>query len=204
MHAKMTTVAPPPTPATEFTAESHQEPHRTTEASRQVSSRSPTTPLPPQTTLQHLTVPFDAADPLAPVQDSSTSPLESQIHPDPPLSSASSAHASTASPDRVTSAKADYGWLTDLMARWIEDLNKRYPATLRAEGVEGKVLLTAILRDDGLLSDVRVVKGSGNATLDEVALEDVRNGPLIPLSRPLERAQMPVKFSIIYDLKTVR
>lgn len=90
------------------------------------------------------------------------------------------------------------------MAQWIEDLDKRYPITLRTEGIQGKVTLTAMLHEDGLLSDVRVVKSSGNPTLDQVALEDVRSGPPIKLSRPLERRHMPVKFSISYDLKMAR
>ena len=90
------------------------------------------------------------------------------------------------------------------MAQWIEDLDKRYPIILRTEGIQGKVTLTAMLHEDGLLSDVRVVKSSGNPTLDQVALEDVRSGPPITLSRPLERQKMPVKFSISYDLKTAR
>jgi TonB family protein len=98
----------------------------------------------------------------------------------------------------------DYGWLSELMARWIEDLNKRYPAMLRTEGIQGKVTLTALLHEDGLLSDVRVAKSSGNVALDQVALEDVKNGPPIKLSHPLERSQMWVKFSIVYDLKTAR
>jgi periplasmic protein TonB len=101
-------------------------------------------------------------------------------------------------------AKANYGWLSDLMAKWIQDLDKRYPAMLRTEGVQGKVTLTAVLHQDGLLSDVRVAKSSGNATLDLVALEDVRKGPPIHLSRPLDKPQMPVRFSIIYDLKTAQ
>lgn len=99
--------------------------------------------------------------------------------------------------------KSDYGWLADLMARWIEDLDKRYPAILRTEGIQGKVTLTAMLHEDGMLSDVRVAKSSGNPMLDEVAVEDVKKGPPIRLSRPLERPQMPVKFSLVYDLKTV-
>ncbi len=90
------------------------------------------------------------------------------------------------------------------MAKWIEGLDKHYPATLRAEGVQGKVTLMAMLHENGRLSDVRVVKSSGNAALDEVALEDVQNAPSITLSRPLQRTQMPVKFSISYDLKTAR
>ncbi len=90
------------------------------------------------------------------------------------------------------------------MARWIEDLNKRYPAMLRTEGVQGKVMLAAMLHDNGLLSDVRVIKSSGNTTLDEVALEDVRNGPPINLPHSLKRPQMTVTFSISYDLKAAR
>jgi protein TonB len=90
------------------------------------------------------------------------------------------------------------------MAQWIEDLNKRYPAMLRTEGVQGKVTLTAMLHENGLLSDVRVVKSSGHAALDQIAVEDVTNGHPIALSRPLDRAQMPVRFSISYDLKSAR
>lgn len=101
-------------------------------------------------------------------------------------------------------ARADYGWLATLMAQWIEGLNKRYPAALRTEGIQGKVMLTAMLHEDGMLSDVRVVKSSGNPALDQVALEDVRNGPPVKLSRPLDRSQMAVKFSISYDLKLTR
>jgi TonB family protein len=100
--------------------------------------------------------------------------------------------------------KRDYGWLSELMAKWIEDLDKRYPVILRTEGIHGKVTLTAVLHEDGGLSDVRIAQSSGNAMLDQVAVEDVRKGPPITLSRPLERPHMPVKFSIIYDLKTAR
>lgn len=90
------------------------------------------------------------------------------------------------------------------MTRWIEDLEKRYPAVLRTEGVQGKVTLTAVLHADGLLTDVRVAKSSGHAVLDQVALEDVKKGPPVKLSRALDKPQIPVKFSIVYDLKTVR
>jgi protein TonB len=101
-------------------------------------------------------------------------------------------------------SKVDYGWLADLMAGWIQELNKRYPAVLRTEGIEGRVTLTALLHDDGKLSDVRVAKSSGNAMLDQVAVEDVTKGPPVTLSRPLERPRMTVKFSIIYALKMAR
>ena len=102
------------------------------------------------------------------------------------------------------SVRADYGWLSELMAHWIEDLDKHYPTTLRTEGIQGRVTLVAVLHESGVLSDVRVVTSSGNTMLDEVAVEDVRNGPRVKLSRPLERPQIPVKFSMVYDLRNAR
>ncbi len=122
-----------------------------------------------------------------------------QIDPSPGPQVAANSHAEQFKP-----IKPDYGWLSELMAKWIEDLDKRYPVMLRAEGIQGKVTLTAVLHEDGALSDVRVAKSSGNGMLDQVAVEDVRKGPPITLSHPLERPHMPVKFSIIYDLKTAR
>ncbi len=193
--------APPPESITEFTPEPHQTQPLT--ESQGLTSSVPADS-PPQTALQQLSAPLAVADPASPHHDRSTGPPESQVATDSPLPLASTANASTASTDQLKSTKVDYRWLTELMARWIEDLNKRYPAALRTEGIQGKVMLAAMLHDNGLLSDVRVVKSSGNTALDEVALEDVRNGAPIPLSRPLERAKMPVKFSISYDLKEAR
>ena len=90
------------------------------------------------------------------------------------------------------------------MAKWSQDLDKHYPATLRTEGVQGKVILSALLHDTGVLSDIRVTKSSGNAQLDQAAVEDVKNGPPIKLPRPLERPSMRVKIPIVYILNDMR
>lgn len=90
------------------------------------------------------------------------------------------------------------------MGKWIADLEKPYPPSLRTEGIQGKVVLVAILHDDGALSDVKVSKSSGNALLDQAAVNAVEKGPPIQLSRPLGRPQRPIKFSISYDLRTAR
>lgn len=137
-------------------------------------------------------------------QTDSSSPGDSPSITNAALDPFSAMSASSPSANPQNLAKVDYGWLAALMAQWIEGLNKRYPATLRTEGVQGKVLLTAMLHDDGTLSDVRVARSSGNPALDQVALEDVRNGPPVTLSRALNRSQMAVKFSISYDLKMAR
>ena len=110
--------------------------------------------------------------------------------------------ASLSAADHPQGSKVDYGWLAKAMAQWIEGLDKRYPAMLRTEGVQGKVTLIAMLHDNGTLSDIRVAKSSGNMHLDDVAVEDVRNGPPVRLSRLLDRPHMSVRFSIVYDLRT--
>ena len=190
-------VTPPaPAPIAEVSSESHQE--QFPPDSVPSAATLPT----PHVARQDLSGP--SADAVVPAHESSTAPLESQVAKDSPLDSSSSVMASSAPSNQLRPTKADYGWLAELMAQWIEDLDKRYPITLRTEGIQGKVTLTAMLHEDGLLSDVRVVKSSGNPTLDQVALEDVRSGPPIKLSRPLERRHMPVKFSISYDLKMAR
>ncbi len=186
----------PPAPIADVSSESHQEQFLPDSVP---SAATLTTPPVARQDLSGL-----SADLMMPAHESSTAPLESQVAKDSPLDSSSSVMASSAPSNQLRPTKADYGWLTELMAQWIEDLDKRYPVTLRTEGIQGKVTLTAMLHEDGLLSEVRVVKSSGNPTLDQVALEDVRSGPPIKLSRPLERRQMPVKFSISYDLKMAR
>lgn len=187
-------VTPPaPVPIVEISPELHQE--------QAPPDSVPSVPS-PQVAWQDLAGP--STDLVTSAQERSTVLPESQVAKDSLVDSSSTMIVSSAPPNQLTPTKADYGWLAELMARWIEDLNKRYPATLRTEGIQGKVTLTAMLHEDGLLSDVRIAKGSGNPALDQVALEDVRSGPPITLSRPLERQQMPVKFSISYDLKMAR
>ena len=121
-----------------------------------------------------------------------------------PAASAATEVAALTPPSQTSAQKPDDGWLSTLMGKWIADLEKHYPAALRLDGVQGKVVLVAILHDNGTLSDVKIAKSSGNDLLDQAAIADVEQGPPIKLSRPLGRPQRPIKFSISYDLKTGR
>lgn len=179
----------------ESSAESYQEHVIHDESQLSTWSPSPLTDSTPNIVPQE---PSDTVrEPSDALRDQLTASVESQTPTNP-------TSAPVLSSNHLRSANADYGWLAAVMARWIEDLDKRYPAMLRSEGMQGKVTLAAILHEDGLLRDVRIVKSSGHIALDQVAVEDVQNGPPIGLFRPLGRAQMPVKFSINYDLTTTR
>lgn len=129
---------------------------------------------------------------------------ESSTAVDHPAAPASTEVAALTPAGQPITAKPDDGWLSELMGKWIADLEKHYPATLRMEGVQGKVVLVAMLHENGTLTDVKVARSSGNTVLDQAAIADVEQGPPIKLSRPLGRPQRPIKFSISYDLKTAR
>lgn len=187
--------SPIPAATTEPNLESYEDQLLNTELEPSSAAPSLSTEPLPDIVPQHLSAAL--SEQIRPPRNRSTALADSQ----PTMDSTLAPFAST---DQPKPAKADYGWLAALMAQWIADLNKRYPAMLRTEGVQGKVTLTAVLHENGRLSDVRVVKSSGYDELDQVAVEDVTNGPPITLSHPLDRAQMPVKFSISYDLKTGR
>lgn len=156
--------------------------------------------VPARPSSQLVPLPEQESTPSTNIDQVPASPSDMNPASDPVL--ARNTPAASASSQR--SVNVDYGWLATLMAQWIEGLDKRYPAALRAEGIEGKITLIALLHEDGSLSNVRIAKSSGNAALDQVALEDVRNGPPVKFAHPLERPSISVKFSISYDLKNAR
>jgi len=49
--------------------------------------------------------------------------------------------------------------------------NVEYPERARRTGLEGKVVTSFTLREDGSIVDAKVVKSSGSAVLDEAALK---------------------------------
>ncbi len=194
---KSTAVAPaPPAPTADLTPPS-QEADSLPNESRASQGMSA---VPARPSSQLVPLPEQESTPSTDIRQLPASPSDMNSASDPVLAT----HTPAASASSQRSVTVDYGWLATLMAQWIEGLDKRYPAALRAEGIEGKVTLIALLHEDGSLSNVRIAKSSGNEALDQVALEDVRNGPPVKFAHPLERPSISVKFSISYDLKTAR
>jgi len=79
-----------------------------------------------------------------------------------------------------------------------------YPASARRMGMEGVVLLEVIVAPDGSAREVRVLRSSGHAMLDEAAVSTVRaQWRFIPARRdgvPVEsRAEVPIRFRLTGD-----
>ena len=96
-------------------------------------------------------------------------------------------------------AKRDYGWLSESILRRLEEL-KRYPASARMDRAEGKVVVKAVINEDGSLGEVEVFQSSGHLGLDKAALETLRQAAPFQLSRPLGKPGMTIKIPMSYRL----
>jgi len=67
-----------------------------------------------------------------------------------------------------------------------------YPLAARRHGAEGRVVLRAQVLEDGRCAEVRIVRSSGHALLDESALSTVRRWRFVPATR----AGTPVAASV--------
>ena len=105
--------------------------------------------------------------------------------------------AMAASPS--SAVKVDHGWLAELLRRRLAEI-KRYPSTARLNGDEGKVVLRAIIRADGHLSEVKVHRSSGHEALDNAAIESIRLVCPLHMHRPLGTSEVAVYIPIVYSL----
>jgi len=111
-----------------------------------------------------------------------------------------SAPAETRPVRTAPAARADYGWLAESLWRRVVAL-KRYPHQARLNRWEGKVLLTAVIREDGHLGDLKVQESSGYELLDEDAMALVRQACPLHLKHPLGRPEVVVQIPISYTLQ---
>jgi len=106
----------------------------------------------------------------------------------------------TAVATRQTPAvKVDHGWLAESLRRRLAEI-KRYPSTARLNGWEGKVVLRAVIRADGHLSEVKVHRSSGYEALDNAAMEAIRLVCPLHMHQPLGTHEVAVYVPMVYSL----
>lgn len=102
-------------------------------------------------------------------------------------------------PVKYRQTQADYGWLRDALWGRIQEL-KRYPSLARANHWEGKVVLEAIVRNDGEVVGVKIAESSGRAILDEDAMAVMKKASPLTLKHPLGKPQITILVPISYRL----
>jgi periplasmic protein TonB len=148
---------------------------------------------------------------LAPAQAPTSTPQLSSQQPElasdlrstmQPLSQEQEAGLSAQTPGPVASStpRADYAWLSETIMRRMQEL-KRYPTEARLERAEGKVVLKALLRNNGSIEAVEIFQSSGHQSLDLAAVELLNLAAPFHLPRPLEKPQMTVKIPMSYRLE---
>lgn len=96
-------------------------------------------------------------------------------------------------------AKRDFGWLSEAILRRVEEL-KRYPASARVDRAEGKVVVKAVINEDGNVGAVEVFQSSGHPGLDKAAIDTLRQAAPFHLPRPLGQPGMTIKIPMSYRL----
>jgi protein TonB len=116
---------------------------------------------------------------------------------DAPMVVSAASAAQTAPSSAPT--KRDYGWLSEAILRRVEEL-KRYPASARVDRAEGKVVVKAVINEDGSIDEVEVFQSSGHPGLDKAAVETMRQAAPFHLPRPLGQPRMTIKIPMSYRL----
>jgi protein TonB len=96
--------------------------------------------------------------------------------------------------------KADYGWLVKALLGRLDQL-KNYPHLARINHWEGKVVLRAVIKDDGQVLMIDVHESSGRLILDNDAIETLRRASPLKLDHPLGKPQVAILMPISYALQ---
>lgn len=123
---------------------------------------------------------------------SMTGPTPSLMDAEPPVQVAKAA-------PQTAEVRADHRWVGESLWRRVAEL-KRYPSAARLNGMEGKVVLKAVIRADGHLAEVSVVKSSGHAVLDDAAMEAVKLACPLHMKHPIAAPQIVVRLPVVYSL----
>lgn len=76
-----------------------------------------------------------------------------------------------------------------------------YPKSAKRRGIQGKVLLSVLVKKDGTAGEVQVSKSSGSGDLDEAALDAVKQWKFIPAKNKGSIVEasviVPIEFKLI-------
>ena len=179
---------------------------KTEEVTPVIEQQSIDEPVVPVVQQEVATQPEITETPIQPVEARVVETAPVTHDPDPPASPApAQSVAQESAPQTPTathstpSVKVDHGWLAESLRRRLAEI-KRYPSSARLNGWEGKVVLRAVIRSDGHLSEVKVYRSSGHETLDNAAIEAIRLACPLHMHQPLGTSEVAVYVPMVYSL----
>ena len=194
---------PSPQPLAQQTTPSISE-RTVTPVVTELPAPTPTQPTVPSQSAAHTTQPAEAPMAVSAESAAQTAPssapsaiLEQTVQSDQAPAPTQIAAISPTPTNALT--KPDYGWLSEAILRRVEEL-KRYPASARVDRAEGKVVVKAVINEDGSIGEVEVFQSSGHPSLDKAAIETMRQAAPFHLPRPLGQPRMTIKIPMSYRL----
>jgi protein TonB len=106
--------------------------------------------------------------------------------------------SSPAQTDTASAARADYGWLQRAIFQRLEEIKRSSRPSLD-QSRPLKVLVKAVVSDEGMLVEAEVVKSSGLDHIDQEAMALVQRAFPLQLDRPLDRRQIVMRIPITYS-----
>ncbi|BFU95371.1 MAG: hypothetical protein NTNFB02_20930 [Nitrospira sp.] len=100
--------------------------------------------------------------------------------------------------DTASAARADYGWLQRAIFQRLEEIKRSSRPSLD-QSRPLKVLVKAVVSNEGMLVEAEVVKSSGLDRIDQEALALVQRAFPLRLDRPLDRQQIVMRIPITYS-----
>ncbi len=86
-------------------------------------------------------------------------------------------------------------------AAYLNNPSPSYPMEAKRRNIQGKVLVKVLVKTDGNPEAVDIARSSGNSSLDEAAIDAVRNWHFVPARQGNKSVQanviVPVEFKII-------
>lgn len=200
---------PLPTSVPEETASALQEP--TAKAEPQPLSPAPAQSI-PVSAEQSLTALRTSDPPVQPTEPPAASVPQDQPAPTAVAtasnnSSAPSTEAIQAMPqtasvpartDTGSATRADYGWLQRAIFQRLEEIKRSSRPSLD-QSRPLKVLVKAVVSDEGMLVEAEVVKSSGLDRIDQEAMALVQRAFPLQFDRPLDRRQIVMRIPITYS-----
>lgn len=98
------------------------------------------------------------------------------------------------------SGTSDDLWVAELLKRRVAEA-MIYPYLAQFQGREGTVVLAVVIRSDGQLSKIEVLKSSGHSLLDDDAMETVKRATPLTMAQPMGRPELAVEIPVVYRLR---
>lgn len=117
-----------------------------------------------------------------------------------PLGGAGVSPLALALPGGGGAVPAEYGPYLQRFRRRVQE-TLVYPLAARRQGLSGTVELDVLLEAAGRIRDVRVVRSSSHALLDEAAVETVRRLELMPFPESLPRRPLLIRLPLVFELR---